>query len=59
MRAHTVAENIGVIADPEMEVRQLTAATPFLVLASDGVFEFLSNQQVVDMVSLYDFSHGM
>ena len=47
-----VAENIGVCAEPELEVRQLTADNPFLVVASDGVFEFLQNQKIVDMVSI-------
>lgn len=45
-----VAEDIGVCAEPEVEVRQLTASNPFLVVASDGVFEFLTNQEVVNMV---------
>ena len=37
-------------AEPEVEIRQITAANPFLVIASDGVFEFLSDQDVVNMV---------
>ena len=38
-------------AEPEVELRRINASNPFLVVASDGVFEFLSNQDVVDMVS--------
>ena len=45
-----VAEEIGVYAEPEVEIWQITAANPFLVIASDGVFEFLSDQDVVNMV---------
>lgn len=45
-----MAEEIGVSAEPEVEFRRITDANPFLVLASDGVFEFLSDQSVVDMV---------
>ncbi|MGS7457211.1 hypothetical protein, partial [Mycobacterium tuberculosis] len=30
---------------------QLTAENPFFLIASDGVFEFLSSQAVVNMVS--------
>ena len=45
------AESIGVFAEPEMAVRQLTPTTSFLVIASDGVFEFMPSQTVVDMVS--------
>jgi serine/threonine protein phosphatase PrpC len=47
----SVAESIGVIADPEIFVLNLNSSHPFFVLASDGVFEFLSSQTVVDMVS--------
>jgi serine/threonine protein phosphatase PrpC len=47
----SVAESIGVIADPEIFVLDLNSNNPFFVLASDGVFEFLSSQTVVDMVS--------
>lgn len=46
----TVAERIGVTAVPEVLVLPLTEAHPFFVVASDGVFEFLSSQAVVDMV---------
>jgi serine/threonine protein phosphatase PrpC len=45
-----VAEEIGVCAEPEVEIRNITADNPFLVIASDGVFEFLTDQNVVNMV---------
>ncbi|XP_059632608.1 probable protein phosphatase 2C 35 [Cornus florida] len=48
-----VAERIGVVAVPEVSMIQLTPVHPFFVVASDGVFEFLSSQTVVDMVSRY------
>ncbi len=38
------------VAEPEVLTRQLGAATAFIVLASDGVFEFMANQEVVDLV---------
>ncbi|KAK6117284.1 LOW QUALITY PROTEIN: hypothetical protein DH2020_048955 [Rehmannia glutinosa] len=47
------AEKIGVVADPEVSTVQLTPNHPFFVVASDGVFEFLSSQTVVDMVNKY------
>ena len=50
MRVVSAAERIGVFAEPEIMIRQLTRTNPFLVLASDGVWEFLSSQSVVDMV---------
>lgn len=46
----SIAETIGVVANPEIVVLELTPQHPFFVLASDGVFEFLSSQTVVDMV---------
>ena len=45
-----VAEAIGVCADPEVEVVELQLQHQFLVLASDGVFEFMSNDDVVQLV---------
>ncbi|XP_062090856.1 protein phosphatase 2C and cyclic nucleotide-binding/kinase domain-containing protein [Humulus lupulus] len=49
----SIAESIGVVATPEIVVLELTPDNPFFVLASDGVFEFLSSQTVVDMVAKY------
>jgi len=46
----SIAESIGVVATPEIFVMELTPHHPFFVIASDGVFEFLSSQSVVDMV---------
>ncbi|XP_011078275.1 protein phosphatase 2C and cyclic nucleotide-binding/kinase domain-containing protein isoform X1 [Sesamum indicum] len=49
----SIAESIGVVANPEIVVLELTQNHPFFVIASDGVFEFLSSQTVVDMVARY------
>ncbi|KAF8392498.1 hypothetical protein HHK36_022840 [Tetracentron sinense] len=46
-------EEIGVIAVPEVQMVRLTPNHPFFVVASDGVFDFLSSQDVVDMVARY------
>jgi len=45
-----MAEPLGVISTPEVVVRNLTAADKFVMVASDGVFEFLDNQKVADIV---------
>mmetsp|Transcript_28754 Transcript_28754/g.73192 ORF Transcript_28754/g.73192 Transcript_28754/m.73192 type:complete len:433 (+) Transcript_28754:185-1483(+) len=50
----SAAERIGVFAEPEVVSKGLNAQHPFLVLASDGVWEFLPSQSVVDMVSKFD-----
>lgn len=47
------AEQIGVVAVPEVLVVKLNTANHlFFVVASDGVFDFLSSRAVVDMVLL-------
>jgi len=47
------AEELGVIADPEMVTRELEEGDEIIVLASDGVFEFLTNQSVIDICAKY------
>lgn len=49
----SIAETIGVVANPEIVALELTPDHLFFVIASDGVFEFLSSQAVVDMVSSF------
>ncbi|KAL9242331.1 hypothetical protein vseg_016343 [Gypsophila vaccaria] len=49
----SIAETIGVVPNPEIVSFELTPEYPFFVIASDGVFEFLSSQTVVDMVAKY------
>jgi serine/threonine protein phosphatase PrpC len=49
-----IAESIGVYGEPEMLKKDLGPNDKFIVLASDGVFEFLSNQTVVDIVAKFD-----
>jgi serine/threonine protein phosphatase PrpC len=45
----SVAKELGVIADPEMVMLNLEAENDVIVLASDGIFEFLTNQSVIDI----------
>jgi len=45
------AERIGVIADPEVRVRDLGPDDRFVILATDGVWEFINNQEAVDLVA--------
>jgi serine/threonine protein phosphatase PrpC len=47
------AESVGVYATPEIEVREVRQDDTYIVIASDGVFEFLTNQNVVDIVQGY------
>lgn len=45
------AELLGVTAEPEILVRELCASDRYIVIASDGVFEFMTNQMVADIVA--------
>jgi serine/threonine protein phosphatase PrpC/CRP-like cAMP-binding protein len=49
-----VADQIGVFATPEQSTVDIHRDHQFLVIASDGVFEFITTQQCVDMVSQYE-----
>ena len=45
-----VAESLGVTAEPEILIRRILPKDKYVILASDGVFEFLTNQMVADIV---------
>ena len=53
-----VAEKIGVFAEPEPLIRAIDEETAFVVIASDGVWEFLTSQSVVDMVNKFSGPNG-
>ncbi|CAN0071793.1 unnamed protein product, partial [Heterosigma akashiwo] len=48
-----IAEELGVSAEPEIEVRKVAQGDKYIIVASDGVFEFITNQAVVDMVDKF------
>ena len=45
-----LASTLGVIPEPEFIETEIDKDTKFIVLASDGVWEFLDNQKVKDLV---------
>lgn len=45
-----VAQKLGVSPEPEVETLQLMPTDRFLVVATDGVWSFMSEQDVVDIV---------
>eukprot|EP00742_Colponemidia_sp_Colp-10_P002637 GILJ01002817.1.p1 GENE.GILJ01002817.1~~GILJ01002817.1.p1 ORF type:complete len:441 (+),score=54.61 GILJ01002817.1:101-1423(+) len=50
----TVAASVGVIATPEVSTYNIDPAKDkFIILASDGIWEFLSNEQVIAMAAPY------
>lgn len=44
-------KNYGVISEPEVTYRRLTKKDEFVVLATDGVWDVLTNEQVVEIVA--------
>lgn len=44
-------KNHGVISEPEVTYRRLTKKDEFVVLATDGVWDALTNEQVVEIVA--------
>ena len=44
-------KSVGVIADPEVLEFDVDPADQFMIMASDGVWEFISSQEAVDIVS--------
>eukprot|EP01035_Chromulina_nebulosa_P017471 gene17471-23023_t len=48
------AEELGVSAEPEIYVRDLNKNDRYIIIASDGVFEFLTNQMVMDMTMRFN-----
>ena len=48
-----MAEELGVFAEPEMLTRELKPEDRLIVLASDGIYEFLTNQSVVDICAKF------
>lgn len=45
-----IASKVGVISEPEVKMHQLTADDKIMVVASDGVWEFLSNDDVMKLI---------
>lgn len=46
-----VAESVGVVPDPDIVIHQITSKDKFLILASDGVWEFIDNLTCIKIVS--------
>jgi len=45
------AETLGVVADPEIHVHRIEKRDRYIVVASDGVYEFLNNRMVANTVA--------
>ena len=49
----SMAEELGVFAEPEMLTRDIKPEDRVIVLASDGIYEFLTNQSVIDICAKF------
>jgi serine/threonine protein phosphatase PrpC len=47
----TVAHSAGVISDPEFSIYKFDENDKYLVVASDGLWEFMTDQEVIDIVA--------
>ena len=48
-----MAATVGVISEPEIKEFNLTEEDKFLIIASDGIWEFISNEECVNFVKEY------
>jgi len=48
-----VAKQVGVICDPEISTKQLRPKDKFVVLASDGIWDRIPNQEAMELVVPY------
>lgn len=51
-----VASSVGVISVPDVTHRKRVDGDKFIIVASDGVWEFISSQEAVEMANLYQES---
>lgn len=47
----SIAENVGVVSDPEIIVKDIDSSARYVVLASDGVWDFLDGEDIIRIVS--------
>ena len=45
-----VAASVGTISEPEIEEYEITEDDKFIIIASDGIWEFISSQECVEMI---------
>lgn len=46
----TIASSVGVISEPEIISYEINEAVSAIIMASDGVWEFLENSQVFELI---------
>ena len=48
-----VAATVGVISEPEIKEMKLDNNDKFMIIASDGIWEFISSQECIDIISTF------
>ena len=51
-------EAFKVTANPDIDIQARTSADEFLVLACDGIFDVMTNEEVIERVTVYARDHG-
>ena len=46
----SAAKKVGVISEPEVKEKILTSEDKFVIIGSDGIWQYLSNEEAVDIV---------
>lgn len=54
-----VAANVGVISEPEITINTISDTDKFIIVASDGVWEFLSNHECVNIVAEFYLNNNI
>ena len=49
-----MAESLGVIAEPELDAHTIGETDRVIIVASDGIFEFITTKSCVETAMLYD-----
>ena len=45
---------MGVSSEPDINIHELTEEDQFIILASDGVWEFVTSEEAVEVVSKFE-----
>ncbi len=52
-----LAHHIGVTSEPNVKVMEITPQDKFIVMATDGIWDVLGNEEVVEIVNEYGIRH--
>ena len=54
-----VAASVGVISEPEIKEFDFTEDDKYMIIASDGIWEFISSQECIDIIKSYYESNDL